>query len=178
MAVAASCLRLVEHVRDLGSMPTVLQQAACIFSGHEIAFGDSEKSEDTVPTLRALLAWEVRLDLMSMLFDQEELASDSFAWDRHVCADQSPQQGFQFLCARMRAVRWVPNGASGANFEFVLTSLAPSVSGHGKSSGGDIAYRLVHSFVLSTVPCLDRFRAEVRSWLAGQSKEKFLLTYT
>ena len=167
-------IRLASRLKNISDVTVVLRESACILSGPEAAFLQTENMSESLPTERTVLAWQIKLDWLTMISDRQELAATTDSVDRHVCADLSPQHGHHFMRAR-EEVFSTPQSermCSVTGFAFRTWRLVPSVFGHGHCTAGDVVHRLLHSIILVAGLGLDKYRLQVRSWLSDQSKER------
>ena len=171
-------VRLASRIKNMIELSTVLHEAACVLFGPEEAFKQTEHLEASAPSDRIVLAWQIRFDWLSMLWDRELLAMLAVGTivDRHLGADQSPRCGYQFLCAREEAYFTTEDQAAYAclltAWHFTTRRLPPTAVGHGNSSADAIVYRMVYSLLLVAGDLIDLYRRLVRSCLTDQSKER------
>lgn len=167
-------LRLSAQLRNVEALPSALFHAACITAGPEQAFLDLNSMEGCIPSPITVLAWQVKMDMLEMIWQREQLSSFKGLVDRHLGADQSPQQGWQFLCARQQVYRTTAESVAvgGLSFEFSSTRFPCTVMGHGCGTVGDIVHRMLWVILLVAGSSIDVYRHQVRSWLTDQSKER------
>lgn len=125
-------LRVAKDLRSVDALGSVLFHAACITSSPEEAYLSTEQME-SVPGKSTILAWQVKMDMIEMIWQREQLSTYEGRVDRHLCADQSPQHGWQFLCGRQQVIRTsAASLVSGDGvFEFSSTRLPCTIMSHG-----------------------------------------------
>ena len=96
-------------------------------------------------------------------------------YDIHLCADGSPQAGYNFLCTREEKFamthRQYEFGSLYNNFVLASRRLPPAHTSLGNASVIDIAMEIIHIMLLISGSLIDFYRRCVRSFLADQHKE-------
>ena len=60
-------VRLASRIENMTGLNTVLHEAACVLSGPEEAFKQTEHLEASAPSDMIVLAWQIRFDWLLML---------------------------------------------------------------------------------------------------------------
>ena len=147
--IALHMTRLSWLLRSSEKMDDVLAEAAAVMMGAETGFAVSETVKTTMPNATTINAWQIRMDMLGMVYDRERLKSSDDICQIHLGADMSPIKGFHWLCAREEALRHTKqnweSGQLGKNFSFSSRRLTPSLVGLGEATVPSIAAHIRRS---------------------------------
>ena len=175
--VALHMTKLSWLLRDTKNLELVLRESACVMLGPEQGFDLSEKTAGFCPHATTISAWQIRMDLVACLYQQEVLKQETAIVHRHLSADMSPQAGWHWLCAREESIVHDLDAVEAGNFKpktWNSQRLTPSIIGLGESTATSIGAHLLRSLLHRAGPCIDKYRWQVKSWLSDQSKERLL----
>ena len=174
--VALHTTKLSWLLRDTKNVQAVLSESAAVLLGPEEGYLVSDRIKGITPHQTTISAWQVRMDLLTLLYQREELKSDMINI-RHLGGDMSPIKGWHWLCCREETITHSPEQVEAGNLKPIHWSskrLTPSLVGLGESTATSVGAHVVRSIIHRSGTYVDKYRSEVKSWLSDQSKERLV----